>query len=353
VEGRTVWEAVLEYLRESEPVSGARVLARFKYDDTEIVSGVLGDLSNSGLVYRAGRGDAAVYRIASEDDFEDDARERSNEYVVWLVTYRNGPIGVSGIAERSLLSEDSCRTALDALVESGRVSQRRRGDEVTYESERFEALHGSRGWEAAVIDHFRAVVSAIGKKVGQAALRGESLAGGTSAGGGASGTLVFQDEWASCETADECVFSPAQQCCSCSLVAANVDFEEEARASIPPYDPQACVDLGCASEPCDPSPLPACVDGLCVAEPGCSRRTVEECTADGRCSLHRRSECPPLQGASLPDLCKGLRDPVCDQTSVPANPVCRVDPNTGLMVVFNDGCVPPSWTQECPVGACE
>jgi hypothetical protein len=175
VEGRTVWEAVLEYLREHEPVSGARVLQRFQHDDAEIVSGVLGDLSNSGLVYRAGRGEAAVYRIASEQDFESDARDRSNEYLVWLVAYRHGPIALPAITEKASLSEDSCRVALATLVEQGRVAKRSQGDAVTYDSDRFEALHGSQGWEAAVIDHFRAMVTAITKKVSQATLRsGES-----------------------------------------------------------------------------------------------------------------------------------------------------------------------------------
>src|SRR6185436_5092074 len=54
--GKTVWEAVLGFLREKEPVSGRTVLARFKGDDPEVVSGVLNDLVQSGLAYRSGRG---------------------------------------------------------------------------------------------------------------------------------------------------------------------------------------------------------------------------------------------------------------------------------------------------------
>src|ERR1044071_8121554 len=48
VEGSTVWEAVLSFLRENEPVSAARVHQRFALDDQDVVAGVLSDLVSSG-----------------------------------------------------------------------------------------------------------------------------------------------------------------------------------------------------------------------------------------------------------------------------------------------------------------
>jgi hypothetical protein len=41
VVGRTVWEAVFQFIVERQPVSGAEVLRRFANDDAEFVTGVL------------------------------------------------------------------------------------------------------------------------------------------------------------------------------------------------------------------------------------------------------------------------------------------------------------------------
>src|SRR5512138_289125 len=54
VEGSTVWEAVLGFIREHEPVNAARIYQRFSLDDPDVVSGVLTDLVGSGLVYGTG-----------------------------------------------------------------------------------------------------------------------------------------------------------------------------------------------------------------------------------------------------------------------------------------------------------
>lgn len=165
--GRTVWEAVLQFLQEHEPVSAAQVLKRFAYDDPEIVSGVLNDFVNSGLVYRAGRGETAVYRVAAEADFRDDeVRDEANAHVVWLHTYRSGGANAEAIAKRSGLSLETTQAALQQLERAGNVTSHVVDANVTYSSERFEVPWGTaRGWEAAVLDHFQAMVSAITLKL--------------------------------------------------------------------------------------------------------------------------------------------------------------------------------------------
>jgi len=89
---RTVWEGVLEFVRSSEPVSALDVQQRFLRDDAEVVSGVLNDLVNSGLAYRAGRGDRAVYRAAHEADFlaSDDEARAARRWLVWLTRVSQG-----------------------------------------------------------------------------------------------------------------------------------------------------------------------------------------------------------------------------------------------------------------------
>ncbi len=165
--GRTVWEAVLEYVRQHEPVSAGRLLTRFAADDPEIVSGVLNDFVNSGLAYRAGRGNAAVYRIAAIADFQDEqTRQRASDFVVWMYAYRQGPLTAEAIAERALLSLDDVHAAVTRLTHDGKLQVTLRGTERVYASDRFEVpWDASRGWEAAVLDHFQAMVGAVTTKL--------------------------------------------------------------------------------------------------------------------------------------------------------------------------------------------
>jgi len=117
VTGQTVWEAVLQFLAERQPVSASAVLQRFSRDDVEIVTGVLNDFVSSGLAYRAGRGDLAVYRLAAQADFADPAARASGErFMVWLCAYRQGPISSAKLAEQSGLPAESVEHALAALV---------------------------------------------------------------------------------------------------------------------------------------------------------------------------------------------------------------------------------------------
>jgi hypothetical protein len=164
--GRTVWEAVFQFIQDRQPVSGADVLKRFASDDVEIVTGVLNDFVNSGLAYRAGRAESAVYRIAAETDFNDPgARDEAHAFVVWLAVYRHGPLAASELTARTSLSTAATERALAELLAAGRISQDAASER--YSSAQFEVPFGTeQGWEAAVLDHYQAMVTAIGMKLG-------------------------------------------------------------------------------------------------------------------------------------------------------------------------------------------
>lgn len=169
--GSTVWEAVLTHIKQHEPVSAADIQRRFSRDDGEVVSGVLNDLANSGLAYRTGRGDRAVFRAAAQADF--DVAGGSNEtaeWLVWLTAYRKGPIGLKDLAQHTGLAEKTCEVALAPLVADGRVAAHERGAEKLYKSDRFEVpLGDTQGWEVAVLDHYQAMASAICSKLNERA----------------------------------------------------------------------------------------------------------------------------------------------------------------------------------------
>lgn len=163
--GRSVWEAVLEYVREQQPVAGRKVHERFRNDDAQVVTGVLNDLTHTGLLYRSGRAQDAMYRAADAADFgpqQDEGRREAEEYLVWLAVYRQGPAELAAIAEAAKLPEANCKRALDRLVSEGRVGERPEPRGVRYVSERFDVPVGAEaGWEAAVLDHFQALVAAL------------------------------------------------------------------------------------------------------------------------------------------------------------------------------------------------
>jgi len=182
--GRSVWEAVLGYVKQKGPVSGHDVLRRFAGDDAEVVAGVLRDLAQSGVVYRAGKGDGARYRIAEESDFADEegATEAAREHIVWLSVYRNAPTTEADIVAATHLGAEACHVALESLIRKGRVVETRSSAGVTYAADRFEVPVGAaQGWEAAVLDHFQAVVTAIIAKLGRGQVRGpdKDLIGGS------------------------------------------------------------------------------------------------------------------------------------------------------------------------------
>jgi len=182
--GRSVWEAVLGYVRQKGPVSGHDVLRRFAGDDAEVVAGVLRDLAQSGLVYRAGRGDGARYRAAEEADFAGDeaSTDAAREHLVWLSVYRNAPATEEAIGSATHLGKEACRGALESLIAKGRVVETRTAAGVTYAADRFEVPVGAAlGWEAAVLDHFQAVVTAIIAKLRRGEARGsdKDLVGGS------------------------------------------------------------------------------------------------------------------------------------------------------------------------------
>jgi hypothetical protein len=66
--GRSLWEAVFQYLDEQKIATRNQVLVRFNRDDDQLVRGVLHDLTESGLIFSSGTGDGTVYRAATKDD---------------------------------------------------------------------------------------------------------------------------------------------------------------------------------------------------------------------------------------------------------------------------------------------
>lgn len=170
--GRSLWEGVHDFIGAQPVVTRADVLRRFHRDDESTVRGVLQDLVDSGLVYQAGRGALSSYRVATRDDLDyvrDNEREADGtDTLVWAVVYRLGPLARSKVSEHLALPPTKLDASIARLVDSGRIVVVPGGQEPTYRAPSFVLpLGAAQGWEAAIFDHFQAVVNAICQKLRQ------------------------------------------------------------------------------------------------------------------------------------------------------------------------------------------
>lgn len=163
--GRSLWEVVLEYVRMKEGTTRADLLLRFSLDDEAQVRAVLHDLCDSGLVVSSGDGSSSSYRAPSDEELAALRNTRSSEgqddFLVALM-YREGLLSISEIAQRAQLEVGRIEQAVLKLAEMGRIRKVEGGDEIRYEaSSLLIPLGAPAGWEAAVLDHFKAVTKTI------------------------------------------------------------------------------------------------------------------------------------------------------------------------------------------------
>jgi len=181
---QTLWQAVLTYLGESESRTRRELLERFHRDEPVVVGSVLNDLVLSGLVFRTGSGDSAIFRIVQERDLGRGMRERQRESLapmLWLAIYRSGGMTLARLREQFQVEEDVLRAALLLLEAQGQLTPSGDGEDAAYRASTFVVPVGAEhGWEAAVFDHFQTVVKAIASKVrkGQPRSSAESVEGG-------------------------------------------------------------------------------------------------------------------------------------------------------------------------------
>ena len=184
VRDRTLWEAIYDFVCDEERVSRERIEKRFAKDSVEHVGAVINDLASSGLIYVAGRGRSAIYRVVTDHDREvsngDDGESLAS--LVWVAVYRRRARNMSELRAAINVSEASLRVAVDQLVADNRLTRSGSEADAELRAATFMVPVGAeRGWEAAVFDHFRTVAVAIGNKVqrGPRSLPGDVVGGAT------------------------------------------------------------------------------------------------------------------------------------------------------------------------------
>ncbi len=193
--GVTLWGAIHTYLTEFPSASRTEVLEHFKHDEPQNVRSILNDLVETGLVARSGRGSETRYRAATAEELEElgtsaaaDADE-TNAAIVWLHVYYASPLRRTELSRSVSLPETAVNAAIERLVSDERIRLVDRPDGTYCVTDQcLIPLGQAAGWEAAIVDHHRAVLNALAVKVG----RGSHVSRATDEIGGT--TLSF-DLW--------------------------------------------------------------------------------------------------------------------------------------------------------------
>ncbi len=193
--GVTLWGAIHSFLASVPSASRTEVLEHFKHDEPQNVRSILNDLVETGLVCRSGRGSETRYRVATPEELEElgastaaDSQE-TNAALVWVQVYHASPLRREELARVVPLPAAALDAAIERLVSDERIRLETRPDGVYCVTDRcLIPLGHVAGWEAAVVDHHRAVLSALAAKL----VRGRHVAGAADETGGT--TLSF-DLW--------------------------------------------------------------------------------------------------------------------------------------------------------------
>ncbi len=182
---RTLWEAVLDFIQASGGVTRTRLLERFKHDGEQNVAAVVNDLINSGLLYKTGRGPSTVYGITSEEDYRrllDEDTLDTVSSLAWITIYRQAGITEQDLQRYINVDEAVLHKGLQVLIDDGRVTRQDNDEGQSVLTTRTVTVPvGSEyGWEAAVFDHYQALVTAVCMKLNSKAGRSakDDLIGG-------------------------------------------------------------------------------------------------------------------------------------------------------------------------------
>lgn len=166
-QGRTLWQAVLDFVRDAPMVPRSRILDRFRCDGELEVSAILHDLLDSGLVFASGSGAQSVYRAASDQELMQLSKIYAGQGIddlVWVTVFRSGPIGEAELATLLGRPLPELREVIHRLAVTDRVERLPSGQLRALDF--LVPLGSTVGWEAAVFDHVQAVVQTICQRLG-------------------------------------------------------------------------------------------------------------------------------------------------------------------------------------------
>jgi len=142
-------------------------------------------LCDSQLVFWTGSGSNPSYRAASDDELATLQRklgaEGAEELVISLM-YREAPLTIAEIAERAQTDVAALEEPIARLLADGRIQHSETNGVTRYSARALVVPLGAPvGWEAAVFDHFKALVTTILSRLNEnrATALDDRIGGGT------------------------------------------------------------------------------------------------------------------------------------------------------------------------------
>jgi len=163
--GTSLWGAVFAYIEQENGRSRGQLQEHFEADDPMSLGAVLKDLCDSGLIYRTGSGAATRYRAVSEEERESvlEAQDDQALAAILRVAIYRGTHRLEGLSRKLGMSVDRLAPVVDALIDEGLVTKTDEGELAT--GGIFIPAGSTIGWEAAVFDHYQALVTALTRKL--------------------------------------------------------------------------------------------------------------------------------------------------------------------------------------------
>lgn len=163
--GRSLWESVFAFIKETGLAERARIVERFSSDDEEQIKAVLYDLCESRLVMSSGVGSRTIYRATTVEESVGPLRAANEEVdddLLVALLYREVPLGSKQIAAMIHEEPSTAEARLARLVDEGRIELVEAADEPKYRARALVIPLGAEGgWEGAVFDHFKALVATV------------------------------------------------------------------------------------------------------------------------------------------------------------------------------------------------
>ena len=181
--GRTLWEAVYSFLSGHGQVSRSRIFERFKYDEEAVLRGVLNDLVESQLIFKAGRGDSTIYIMAPsninvEDEKESKTKEDQLDALILVSLHHGQPMKLNDLKQHLNVSTEIIEKSVLRLESNGLA---RKDEEGWHCQSLYLPTDDPVVWGAALLDHYQSVISALCVKLrgGNDRARDRDLTGGS------------------------------------------------------------------------------------------------------------------------------------------------------------------------------
>lgn len=165
-EGTTLWGDVLLFIRENRMVDRATLDNAFRHEDPVHLRGIVNNLVDSGLVFKTGARRRQRFRAAEADELGYLDSPEATALLVWVVIYqysREQVIDAAWLEGHLGLTGEEVASAVTSLVEAGRIIQVR-GDDGRQRLSCAEYQIGfghTAGWQAAILDHYQAMISTV------------------------------------------------------------------------------------------------------------------------------------------------------------------------------------------------